>query len=103
MNVISALISIQLKQQLIDEFDLRNKLKEKPIMRAQDEFECPKTLYTSSEMVFDMEMHRVGMALLMHLAGIINGNRPQALLNLKFKLIAVALFLDLEGEMLKFY
>jgi hypothetical protein len=96
MNVIGALISVQLKQQLIDEFDLRTEPKEKPIMRAEDEFECLKTLYTSPEMVFDMEVHRVGMALLMQPAGI-TGNRPQALLNLQFKHVAVALLPDLEG------
>jgi Protein of unknown function (DUF3435) len=65
-------------------------------MRAEDEFECLKTLYTSPEMVFDMEAHRLGMALVMQLAGI-TGNRPQALLNLKFKHVAVALLPDPEG------
>jgi len=45
-------------------------------MRAEDEFECFKTLYTSPEMVFDMEAHRLGLALF--IAGI-TGNRLQAL------------------------
>jgi hypothetical protein len=55
------LTHLQLKQQLIIEFGLRTETKEKPIMRAEDEFECLKTLYTSPEMVFDMEAHRLAM------------------------------------------
>jgi Protein of unknown function (DUF3435) len=68
-------------------------------MRAEDEFECQKTLYTSPEMVFDMEVHRLGTALLMQLAGS-TGNRPQALLNLKFKHAAITLLPDPEGGVL---
>jgi len=96
MEDVGTLIHLQLRQQLIVEFNLRTEPKEKPIMRAEDEFECLKTLYTSPEMVFDREAHRLGMALIMQLAGI-TGNRPEALLNLKFKHVTVALLLDPEG------
>lgn len=65
-------------------------------MRAEDEFECLGALYTSPEMVFDMEAHRLGLALFMQLSGI-TGNRPQALLNVQFKHVAVALLPDPEG------
>jgi hypothetical protein len=93
---VSWLTHLQLKQQLIIEFGLRTEPKEKPIMRTEDEFECLKTLYTSPEMVFDMEVHRLSLALFMQLAGI-TGNRPQALLNVRFKHVAVALLPDQEG------
>jgi hypothetical protein len=93
---VSWLTHLQLKQQLIIEFGLRTEPKEKPIMKTEDEFECLKTLYTSLEMVFDMEVHRLSLALFMQLAGT-TGNRPQALLNVRFKHVAVALLLDQEG------
>jgi hypothetical protein len=66
-------------------------------MRAQDEFECLKTLWSSEELKFDTEIHRLGLALLMQLAGI-TGNRPKALLQLRFKDVAVALLPDPHGS-----
>lgn len=70
-------------------------------MRTEDEFECLKTLYPSPEMVFDMDVHRLSLALIMQLAGIAE-NRPQALLNVRFKHVAVFLLPDQEvGECLR--
>jgi len=65
-------------------------------MRAEDEFECLKTLWVSPEMVFDMGICRLELTLIMQLAGI-NGNRPKALLKLRFKHIKVSLLPDPEG------
>jgi hypothetical protein len=62
-------------------------------MRAEDGFECLKTLWLSEEFKFDIDIHRLSIALLMQLAGI-TGNRFKALLQLRFKDIAVALFPD---------
>ncbi|OCK73115.1 hypothetical protein K432DRAFT_430744 [Lepidopterella palustris CBS 459.81] len=84
------------RQHLIKEFGLRTEPKDKPIMRAEDEFECLKTLWESPEMIFDMEVHRLGLALIIQLAGI-TGNRPKALLKLRFKHVKVALLPDPEG------
>jgi hypothetical protein len=53
----------------VEEFRLRTAAKEKPIMRVEDEFECPKTLWGSKEMVFERELHRIATASLMKLAG----------------------------------
>jgi len=85
------------RQQFIQEFNLRTTPKEKPIMRVEDEFECLKTLWSSREMVFEAEVHRLAMALLMQLAGS-TGNRPKALLQLRFRHVSVALLPDPEGS-----
>jgi hypothetical protein len=79
------------------EFKLRTTAKEKPIMRAEDEFECLKTLWMSREMVFELEVHRISLALLWQLAGI-TGNRPSALLQLRFQDVSVALLPDPDGS-----
>ena len=62
---------------------------ENPIVRVEDEFECLKTLWVSPRMTLQMEVLRLILALIMQLAGI-TGNRPEALLELKYKHIAVA-------------
>jgi len=85
------------KQKFVTLFGLRTAAKEKPIMRVEDEFECLKTLWGSEEMVFELEIHRIATALLMELAGG-TGNRPTALLQLRFRDIAVALLPDPEGS-----
>jgi hypothetical protein len=66
-------------------------------MRAEDEFECLRTLWSSEDLKFDTEVHRLGLALLMQLAGI-TGNRPKALLQLRFKDVVVALLPDPHGS-----
>jgi len=85
------------KQKFVEEFRLRTAAKEKPIMRVEDEFECLKTLWGSKEMVFELEVHRIATALLMKLAGG-TGNRPKALLQLRFRDISVALLPDPQGS-----
>jgi integrase len=66
--------------------------KEKPIMRAEDLFEMLKTLYFSQRMTFDHERHRVELACIMQWAGI-TGNRPAAILALRYENVKVALLL----------
>ena len=88
---------IQARQNITKEHNLRTEPKAKPIMRAEDEFECLRTLWTSEELKFDVEIHRLSLALLMQLAGI-TGNRPKALLQLRFKDVAVALLPDPHGS-----
>lgn len=59
---------IQARQDITKEHNLRAEPKAKPIMRAEDEFECLKTLWSSEELKFDIEIHRLSLALLMQLA-----------------------------------
>ena len=65
-------------------------------MRAEDEFELLKTLYLSSEVNFNHERHRVQLALIMQLAGI-TGNRPAALLAIRYQHVKVTLLPDPDG------
>ena len=65
-------------------------------MRAEDEFELLKTLYLSSEVNFNHERHRVQLALIMQLAGI-TGNRPAALLAIRYQHVKVTLLPDPNG------
>ena len=62
-------------------------------MRAEDEFELLKTLWLSGEILFDHERHRVALALILQLAGI-TGNRPGALLALRYRHVKLFLLLD---------
>ncbi|KAI9893013.1 MAG: hypothetical protein M1814_000897 [Vezdaea aestivalis] len=84
------------RQRLAQEFELRSEPKPKPIMRSEDEFELLKTLWLSTDMRFDHERHRLELAFILQLAGI-TGNRPGALLSLKYKDIKVALLRDPNG------
>ncbi|KAJ9644078.1 hypothetical protein H2199_003946 [Coniosporium tulheliwenetii] len=87
---------IGVRQRLVIEFNMRTEHKVKPIMRAEDLFEYLKTLWESTQMPFDMEVHRLGLALVVQLAGI-TGNRPDALLQLRYKHVAVYLLRDPDG------
>ena len=66
-------------------------------VRAEELFNILKTLCVSPGMTFDMEVHRLGLALIMQLAGI-TGNGPEALLEVQFKHVTAALLPDPEGE-----
>lgn len=70
--------------------------KPKPIVRAEDEFELLKTLYLSHQIKFHHERHRVQDAAIMQLAGI-TGNRPSALLAIRYRNIKVTLLPDPYG------
>ena len=61
----AVLMQRQARQQFIEKFNLRTTPKEKPIMRVEDAFECLKTLWSSREMVFEAEVLRLSLALLM--------------------------------------
>lgn len=66
-------------------------------MRAEDEFELLKTLWTSCEMAFGHERLRVQLALILQLAGI-TGNRPGALLALRYENLKITLLRDPAGS-----
>jgi len=70
--------------------------KKKPVLHAEDEFELLKTLYTSTEMTFRHERYRVQLGGMMQLAGI-TGNRPGALLAVRYRHIKVTLLQDPNG------
>jgi len=70
--------------------------KQKPIVRAEDMFELLHTLWVSPKMWFEHERQRSEMALLMQLAGI-TGNRPGALLALRYEQVKVTLLRDPAG------
>ncbi|KAL9582090.1 MAG: hypothetical protein Q9212_003502 [Teloschistes hypoglaucus] len=78
------------RQRLAIAHKLRKEKKKKPVSHAEDEFELLKTLYTSTEMTFPHERYRVQLALVMQLAGI-TGNRPSALLSVRYQHIKVTL------------
>jgi len=75
---------------------LRKDKKKKPVLHGEDEFELLKTLYTSTETTFPHERYRVQLALVMQLAGI-TGNRPSALLAVRYQNIKVTLLKDPDG------
>ena len=62
-------------------------------MRVEDEFELLRTLWGSAEMDMEHERLRVQEALLIQLAGI-TGNRPEALLSLRYKHVKLFLLRD---------
>ncbi|KAL9594077.1 MAG: hypothetical protein Q9179_005569, partial [Wetmoreana sp. 5 TL-2023] len=86
----------QVRQQLAIAHNLLKEKKKKPVLHAEDEFELLKTLYTSTETTFPHERYRVQLALIMQLAGI-TGNRPAALLAVRYRHIKVTLLPDPEG------
>ncbi len=86
----------QVRQRLAIAHNLRKDKKKKPVLHAEDEFELLKTLYTSTETTFPHERYRVQLALIMQLAGI-TGNRPAALLAVRYRHIKVTLLPDPEG------
>ena len=87
----------QVRQRLAVDFRLTTEKKPKPIMRAEDEFELLKTLWSSPELALDHELLRVQLALILQLAGI-TGNRPGALLGLRYENLKVTLLRDPAGS-----
>ena len=86
-----------MRQRLAKEFKLNTEKKPKPIIRAEDEFELLKTLWGTSKLVMEHERLRVQLALIIQLAGI-TGNRPQALLSLRYEHLKVTLLRDPGGS-----
>jgi len=86
----------QVRQRLANTHNLRKDKKKKPVLHAEDEFELLKTLYTSTETAFPHERYRIQLALIMQLAGI-TGNRPSALLAVRYQHIKVTLLEDPDG------
>ena len=86
----------QVRQRLANVHNLRKDKKKKPVLHTEDEFELLKTLYTSTETTFPHERYRIQLALIMQLAGI-TGNRPSALLAVRYQHIKVTLLEDPDG------
>lgn len=85
-----------MRQTLAAEFALDTEKAEKPIVRAEDEFELLKTIWSSTSMKLKHERIRVQLALIAQLAGI-TGNRPGALLALRYGNLKVTLLRDPTG------
>ncbi|KAK3625377.1 hypothetical protein LTR56_020462 [Elasticomyces elasticus] len=85
-----------IRQQLGQEFNLEIEKQAKPIVRAEDEAELLKTLWGSSTFTLDHERLRVQLALIAQLARI-TGNRPGALLALRYGDLKVALLRNTSG------
>ncbi|KAL9580150.1 MAG: hypothetical protein Q9212_004664 [Teloschistes hypoglaucus] len=81
------------RQRLAIAHNLQKEKKKKPVLHAEDEFELLKTLYISTETTFPHERYRVQLALVMQLPGI-TGNRPSALLSVRYQHIKVNLLED---------
>ena len=82
-----------MRQRLAEEFKVYTEKKPKPIIRAEDEFELLNTLWSSPELTLEHERLRVQLALILQLAGI-TGNRPGALLSLRYEHIKITLLRD---------
>ena len=77
----------------MEEFRLNTGKKPKAIVRVEDEFRLLRTLWGSAEMGMEHERLRVQLALFIQLAGI-TGNRPDALLSLRYKHVKISLLRD---------
>ncbi|KAB2568558.1 hypothetical protein DBV05_g12762, partial [Lasiodiplodia theobromae] len=77
-------------------FNLKSEKREKTAMYIEDMFEVLKTQWTSSEVTFDHERHRLELSLFMLLAGT-TGNRPGALLALRYRDVQATLIRDPAG------
>ncbi|KAK4909466.1 hypothetical protein LTR49_021745 [Elasticomyces elasticus] len=83
----------QKRQRLAREFNLETEKQAKPIVRAEDELVLLQTLWSSPSLTLDHERLRVQLALIAQLAGI-TGNRPGALLALRYSDLKITLFRD---------
>ncbi|KAH7025326.1 hypothetical protein B0J12DRAFT_705182 [Macrophomina phaseolina] len=77
-------------------FNLKSEKREKTAMYVEDMFEVLKAQWTSPEMTFDHERHRLELSLFMLLAGT-TGNRPGALLALRYRDVQATLIRDPAG------
>ncbi|KAK4908236.1 hypothetical protein LTR49_022836 [Elasticomyces elasticus] len=81
------------RQQLAREFNVETEKQAKPIVRAEDEYALLQTLRSSPSFTLDHERLRVQLAFIAQLAGI-TGNRPGALLALRYGDLKITLFRD---------
>ena len=94
-SVVEMLTRLQVRHQLAAHHGLRekndNKGKRPPgVIRIEELFELLRTLWTTDQIHFKNERERVQLALLLQLAAY-SGNRPSALLELRYRDIEVAL------------
>ena len=87
----------QVRQRLAAEFKLSTEKKAKPIMRAGDEFELLKALWSSPDFTQEHERLRAQLALILQLAGITR-NLPGALLSLQYEHLKITLLRDPSGS-----
>ena len=94
---LAMLTCAQVRQSLVEEFQLETEKKPKHIVRAEDQFELLLTLWRSAEVGMEHERLRVQLALILQLAGI-TGNRPEASLSLRWKHVKIALLRYPDGS-----
>ncbi|KAM3424156.1 hypothetical protein BST61_g11301 [Cercospora zeina] len=78
---------------LVAKHSLQTAKKPKSIARVEDAFEMLKAIWGSCDITFPHERQRAQLALIIQLAGL-SGNRPDALMKLRYGDIAVSLLRD---------
>lgn len=79
-----------------DEKELSNKKRESATMYVEDLAEFVRVLLATTEMTFEIGWLRVQLILFCQLAGIM-GNRPEALVELRFRHLKLTLIRDPSG------
>jgi len=83
-------------RKLVKKHKLSNQKREKAAMYVEDLVEVLQTNLITTKKKYSHGRHRIQVALFLHLAGF-SASRPQALLNLCYRHIAVTLLRDPEG------
>ncbi|EME85029.1 uncharacterized protein MYCFIDRAFT_214924 [Pseudocercospora fijiensis CIRAD86] len=81
---------VSVRARITSQYGLETRKREKGIARVEEQFELLRTLWESPDVKFNHERQRVQFALILHLAGL-SGQRPQALVNVRYGDIAVEL------------
>ncbi|EMC97231.1 hypothetical protein BAUCODRAFT_130449 [Baudoinia panamericana UAMH 10762] len=84
---------IAVRQRLARKFNLKVERRAKPVVNVDDQLQLFKTLWGSSHLAFPHERFRVQLALIAQLAGI-TGNRPSAILGLRYGDLKLSLLRD---------
>lgn len=87
---------LQVLRRVAKENGLSNEEREKPPMYTEDVVEILQTNLTTTEKRYSHGRHRIQLALWFH-GAFITANRPQALLSLRYRHIAITLLRDPKG------
>jgi hypothetical protein len=87
---------LQILRKLVKKHKLTKGKREKTAMYVEDLVEYLQTNLTTTKKRYTHDRHRIQLALFCQLAGF-SGNRPQALLNLRYRDIVVTLLRDPNG------
>ncbi len=80
-----------------EEKGLSNKKRESATMYVEDLAEFARVLLATTNMMFEIGWLRIQLILFCQLAGI-TGNRPEALVNLRFRHLKLSLIRDLNAD-----